>query len=336
MRTAAQRYPLVDALRAIAAIVVLGTHAAFFAGAEGPGSLTGHFTMRLEVGVAIFFCISGFLLYRPFAAARHAGVGAPATGAYAWRRFLRIVPAYWLALALSAWWLGRHDVFTADSLWTYFGFAQTWREPTIGGCSVVPSGACPVADPRLAGQVPLECVPGDPLTHLDCLEHGTARGTATAHVVDGTGAWIAVKGEARLHEVGSMEVVPDLLPAVAEDRVRDSRRGRLQQIGEETVELRAGVSGSSDAAAAQADGRHPEVAAILLNEQVGRCLGDPEEGMRGSVDGHGGIDPVEVRVIMRQFQTAGTVLEGQLVRQVAIDLVGRDEDECRAGSVGPD
>lgn len=133
MRTAADRYPLVDALRAIAAIAVLGTHAAFFAGAESPGALTGHFTMRLEVGVAIFFCISGFLLYRPFAAARLDGAPAPATGAYAWRRFLRIVPAYWLALALSSWWLGRNYVFTGDGLWTYFGFAQTWRTPTIGG-----------------------------------------------------------------------------------------------------------------------------------------------------------------------------------------------------------
>lgn len=133
MRTAADRYPLVDALRAIAAIAVLGTHAAFFAGAEAPGSLTGHFTMRLEVGVAIFFCISGFLLYRPFAAARADGAPAVATGAYAWRRLLRIVPAYWVALVLSAWWLGKSDVFTGGGLWTYFGFAQTWREATIGG-----------------------------------------------------------------------------------------------------------------------------------------------------------------------------------------------------------
>ena len=133
MRTAGDRFPLVDPLRAIAAIAVLGTHAAFFAGAEYPGSLVGHFTMRLEVGVAIFFCISGFLLYRPFLMARQREQAMPAVGAYAWRRFLRIVPAYWLALTLSAWWLGTSGVFTTDGLWTYYGFAQTYREATIPG-----------------------------------------------------------------------------------------------------------------------------------------------------------------------------------------------------------
>ena len=133
MRTAGDRFPLVDPLRAIAAIAVLGTHAAFFAGAEYPGSLVGHFTMRLEVGVAIFFCISGFLLYRPFVVARERKQGMPAVGAYAWRRFLRIVPAYWLALTLSAWWLGTRGVFTTDGLWTYYGFGQTYREATIPG-----------------------------------------------------------------------------------------------------------------------------------------------------------------------------------------------------------
>jgi peptidoglycan/LPS O-acetylase OafA/YrhL len=133
MRTAGERFPLVDPLRAIAALAVLGTHAAFFAGAEYPGSLVGHFSMRLEVGVAIFFCISGFLLYRPFVVAREREQGMPAVGAYAWRRFLRIVPAYWLALTLSAWWLGTRGVFTGEGLWTYYGFAQTYREFTIPG-----------------------------------------------------------------------------------------------------------------------------------------------------------------------------------------------------------
>jgi peptidoglycan/LPS O-acetylase OafA/YrhL len=133
MRTAGDRFPLVDSLRAIAALAVLGTHAAFFAGAEYPGSLVGHFTVRLEVGVAIFFCISGFLLYRPFVVARARGQAMPAVGAYAWRRFLRIVPAYWVALTLSALWLGTHGVFTGEGLWTYYGFAQTYREFSIGG-----------------------------------------------------------------------------------------------------------------------------------------------------------------------------------------------------------
>jgi peptidoglycan/LPS O-acetylase OafA/YrhL len=133
MRTAGDRFPLVDSLRAIAAIAVLGTHAAFFAGAEYDGSFVGHFTMRLEVGVAIFFCISGFLLYRPFVVARERDQAMPAVGAYAWRRFLRIVPAYWLALTLSAWWLGTSGVFTGEGLWTYYGFGQTYREATIGG-----------------------------------------------------------------------------------------------------------------------------------------------------------------------------------------------------------
>src|SRR5258705_9063723 len=104
------RFPHIDSLRAIAAIAVLGTHAAIFGGADGPGSTSGHYAQRLEVGVAIFFVISGFLLYRPFAAARAAGAAPPATGAYAWRRGLRIVPAYWLALTVSALILGTKGV----------------------------------------------------------------------------------------------------------------------------------------------------------------------------------------------------------------------------------
>src|SRR5213592_3870613 len=94
----ATRFPHIDSLRAIAAIAVLGTHAAIFAGADGPHTTSGHYAERLEVGVAIFFVISGFLLYRPFAAARATAAQPPHTGPYAWRRALRIVPAYWLAL----------------------------------------------------------------------------------------------------------------------------------------------------------------------------------------------------------------------------------------------
>src|SRR3954451_5306241 len=95
------RFPLVDSMRAIAALAVFGTHVAFFMGAYD-GSPIGPYAQRLDVGVTGFFLISGFLLYRPFVLARQGGDALPAVGAYAWRRGLRIAPAYWVALTVSA------------------------------------------------------------------------------------------------------------------------------------------------------------------------------------------------------------------------------------------
>jgi peptidoglycan/LPS O-acetylase OafA/YrhL len=131
--TRTARFPHVDSLRAIAALGVLGTHAAVFAGADYPGSLVGRYAQRLEVGVAVFFVISGFLLYRPFAVSRAAGEAGPRTGAYAWRRLLRIVPAYWVALTVSVVVLGNWGVLHPGGLITYYGLGQAYREATIGG-----------------------------------------------------------------------------------------------------------------------------------------------------------------------------------------------------------
>jgi peptidoglycan/LPS O-acetylase OafA/YrhL len=93
------RFPLVDGLRAIAVISVLIVHvqgAAGFAAGSVPGRLLTH----LDIGVTIFFLISGFLLYRPFIAQRAGGAAPPATPDYAKRRVLRIYPAFWLVLSL--------------------------------------------------------------------------------------------------------------------------------------------------------------------------------------------------------------------------------------------
>src|SRR4051812_10841150 len=124
MNVRAARFPLFDSLRAIAALSVLGFHAAFAAGVYNSDSPLRPFTLRLDVGVSVFFLISGFLLYRPFVKARMAGVKPPATGPYAWRRFLRIVPAYWVALTVIALWLPVHDVFTSAHWPLYYGFGQ--------------------------------------------------------------------------------------------------------------------------------------------------------------------------------------------------------------------
>jgi peptidoglycan/LPS O-acetylase OafA/YrhL len=125
------RYRLVDSMRAIAFVCVLTAHAAFFAGFASNGSSLRPFFARLDVGVPIFFLISAFLLYRPFVVARLRGEEPPLVGAYAWRRFLRIAPAYWLALCVIGVWLGMPGVFTAAHAPLYFGFAHIYTNATL-------------------------------------------------------------------------------------------------------------------------------------------------------------------------------------------------------------
>ncbi|MFZ1993579.1 MAG: acyltransferase [Solirubrobacteraceae bacterium] len=138
MNARANRFPLVDSLRAIAALSVLLTHTAVAAGVSGnPHSALSPYAQRLDVGVAIFFLISGLLLYRPFVAARFRGRRTPVAGPYAWRRFLRIAPAYWLALTVTALWVGTSayelGVFSASGFPTYYLLLQTYRGQTLSG-----------------------------------------------------------------------------------------------------------------------------------------------------------------------------------------------------------
>jgi peptidoglycan/LPS O-acetylase OafA/YrhL len=131
----ADRFPLFDSLRAIAALSVLAFHASYFAGLDIFGATTfRQLAQRLDVGVTIFFVISGFLLYRPFVRARLSGEPAPRAVAYLWRRALRIAPAYWVALVVIAVWLGLEGVFTPSGIARYFGFAQIYDAQTaLGG-----------------------------------------------------------------------------------------------------------------------------------------------------------------------------------------------------------
>lgn len=88
-----RRDPALTGLRAVAALLVVATHAAFATGYLNHGYL-GAIYARLEVGVAIFFALSGFLLFRPWVRAAVRGTPAPRTTTYARRRTRRIVPAY--------------------------------------------------------------------------------------------------------------------------------------------------------------------------------------------------------------------------------------------------
>src|SRR4051794_36617692 len=92
-----QRWASVDALRAIAALMVLASHAPLLALAETTGVAKN--VSRLGVGVWIFFAASGYLIAGPFLKALLEGRPAPPAGRYAVRRAVRILPAYWVALA---------------------------------------------------------------------------------------------------------------------------------------------------------------------------------------------------------------------------------------------
>jgi peptidoglycan/LPS O-acetylase OafA/YrhL len=152
--------PALDGLRAVAAGAVLLTHVAFRTGQTQAGA-GGAVLGRLDVGVAVFFVLSGFLLYprtRP-------------VGRYALRRAARILPAYWVLLAAVAlggsvggsvpaayWWLGQGygtaplaGVLTQT--WTLVPevafyavlpglvwLARRWEWPVLAGCVLVTYG----------------------------------------------------------------------------------------------------------------------------------------------------------------------------------------------------
>lgn len=101
--TAAGRttFPVLDTLRAVGAIAVLTTHTAFWAGSYTQHGAVGRALSRLDVGVAIFFVLSGFLLSRPWFLRAAGGLPAPTVGRYYLKRVLRILPVYLVTAALA-------------------------------------------------------------------------------------------------------------------------------------------------------------------------------------------------------------------------------------------
>jgi len=95
--TAPPFFPGLDGVRGLAMLAVFLTHTSYLTFA--PESAYAVFLSQLNVGVLIFFMMSGFLMYRPYVVQhlRHGdGLG---TRSYFRRRFFRVYPGYWVALA---------------------------------------------------------------------------------------------------------------------------------------------------------------------------------------------------------------------------------------------
>src|SRR4051812_47783309 len=102
----AERVASLTGIRAIAALLVMATHAAYTTGKYTHGYV-GLVYSRMEIGVPIFFVLSGFLLFGPWVKAVATDGASPSVRRYAWHRVRRIMPAYIVtvvaAFALYHW-----------------------------------------------------------------------------------------------------------------------------------------------------------------------------------------------------------------------------------------
>jgi peptidoglycan/LPS O-acetylase OafA/YrhL len=90
--------PAVEGMRACAAMGVVVTHVAFQTGHSS--GVAGRLFGRFDLAVAVFFALSGFLLWRGHAAAARDLGSRPRTGHYLRSRVVRIMPAYVVAVVV--------------------------------------------------------------------------------------------------------------------------------------------------------------------------------------------------------------------------------------------
>jgi len=134
-------FPCMDGARAIAALIVVLNHAGTFATLINAGWAPSYLRLFLvplgRIGIAAFFVISGFLLYRPFVLAHFGNTLPPKYGAFWLRRLGRILPGYWFAL-LGAMALGTANFPNANfsDYALTFGLAQNYRFAGITGLGI--------------------------------------------------------------------------------------------------------------------------------------------------------------------------------------------------------
>jgi peptidoglycan/LPS O-acetylase OafA/YrhL len=102
------RFVGIEGMRAVAACSILVFHCSqlFFTGNVAIFGVLSEALKPMWLGVTAFFVLSGFLLYRPFAAGILSGAALPSIRRYFRHRVLRIFPAYWVILCVTGFVLG--------------------------------------------------------------------------------------------------------------------------------------------------------------------------------------------------------------------------------------
>ena len=129
--TVLPRLPVLDSLRGLGALSLLTAHTAFWAGSYTREGVWGTLLARLDVGVALFFVLSGALLSYPYLARARRQVARPRVAPYLWRRFLRIYPVYFLTVVCALLLIeGNRDATARDWLTTLL-LADVYVHPSF-------------------------------------------------------------------------------------------------------------------------------------------------------------------------------------------------------------
>lgn len=116
----------IDGLRALGVVGVVTWHAVIVLAL--PGWWTRELILQSRTAVEMFFILSGFLMYRSFVAANLTGRRPPRLGSFARIRFLRVFPAFWLALVVSTVVLGKTEIETTRDWLAHLTLQQPWSE----------------------------------------------------------------------------------------------------------------------------------------------------------------------------------------------------------------
>jgi peptidoglycan/LPS O-acetylase OafA/YrhL len=133
------RFAALDGCRALAALAVVLYHVAGWAYLPNTDTLLGRFQYNLgSYGVAVFFLLSGFLLYRPFVMTWFRDEDPPDPFHFLRRRVVRIFPAYIVALtAFFALGLAGQARVHPDYYFTLYSLTQIYRATySMAGLSV--------------------------------------------------------------------------------------------------------------------------------------------------------------------------------------------------------
>jgi len=127
-----RRAARIESLRALAALGVLVGHAWGWSHGYNPAAIYGTYHGRLILsggfGVYLFFALSGYLLYLPFARGAFGDRGSVSLGRYAANRALRILPLYYVVIGT---YLIVHDQGVGAQWWKFLLFLEGFGADTV-------------------------------------------------------------------------------------------------------------------------------------------------------------------------------------------------------------